>query len=112
MVFVESIPFTQQREQYLSDDELASIQADLIRRPRSGPVIKGTGGLRKLRVQLKSYGKGKRGGARLIYLYLPDRSRIHFLLIYGKEQVDDITQDQKKVLKGFADSIKKSENST
>lgn len=112
MVFVESIQFTNNREYYLSEDEFAAIQADLIRRPKSSPIIKGTGGLRKLRVHLKSHGRGKRGGARIIYLYLPERSRIHLLLIYGKEQLDDINQDQKKTLRRLVDTIKKSEEKT
>ncbi|MFC1595458.1 type II toxin-antitoxin system RelE/ParE family toxin [Gemmatimonadota bacterium] len=112
MVFVESISFTQRREHYLSDDDFASIQAELVIRPRCGAVIKGTGGLRKLRVRLQSYSRGKRGGARIIYLHLPDRARIHLLLIYGKEQSDDLTPEQKKTLRQLADSIKQSERST
>jgi len=112
MEFVESVPFTQNRKQYLSEDEFAAIQAELVIRPKSGPIIKGTGGLRKLRVHLKSYGRGKRGGARIIYLYLPERSRIHLLLIYGKERLDDINQDQKKTLSRLTETIKKSEGKT
>ena len=112
MVFVESVQFNQRRKHYLSDEDFASIQADLVNRPRSGAVIKGTGGIRKLRVQLPSRGRGKRGGARIIYLYLPDRSRIHLLLIYGKEHADDLTQEQRKTLKQLADSIRQSERGT
>jgi mRNA-degrading endonuclease RelE of RelBE toxin-antitoxin system len=112
MVFVESVQFNQRRERYLSDEDFASIQADLVNRPRCGAVIKGTGGLRKLRVQLPSRGRGKRGGARIIYLHLPDRSRIHLLTIYGKEHTDDLTQEQKKTLKQLADGITQSERGT
>ena len=67
--------------------------------PKQGDVIKGTGGLRKIRVASK--GKGKRGGSRVIYYFLDEKRRFYLLTIYGKSEVLDLTADQKKQLKDF-----------
>ena len=44
-------------------------------------------------------GKGKRGGARAIYLDVPEAGIIFFLDIYGKDEKDDLTSGEKKALK-------------
>ena len=98
-LFVESNIFEKYRELYLSDDEYRLFQADLMVNPKQGDVIQGTGGLRKIRVASK--GKGKRGGSRVIYYYLDDKRRFYLLTIYSKNQVTDLTADQKKQLKEF-----------
>lgn len=98
-LFVESNIFEKYRELYLSDDEYRLFQADLMVNPKQGDVIQGTGGLRKIRVASK--GKGKRGGSRVIYYYLDDKRRFYLLTIYSKNEVTDLTADQKKQLKEF-----------
>ncbi|MBW4965007.1 type II toxin-antitoxin system RelE/ParE family toxin [Pseudoalteromonas sp. CR1] len=98
-LFVESNIFEKYRELYLSDDEYRLFQADLMVNPKQGDVIQGTGGLRKVRVASK--GKGKRGGSRVIYYYLDDKRRFYLLTIYSKNEVTDLTIDQKKQLKEF-----------
>lgn len=60
-------------------------------------VIQQTGGLRKVR--WSAQGKGKRGGVRVIYYYVTSASQIRLLLIYKKGIQDDLTQDQKKLLR-------------
>ena len=64
-IFVESSMFEKYRTSYLSDEEYRQLQNELLKIPTKGDVIKGTGGLRKIRTASK--GKGKRGGARVIY---------------------------------------------
>ena len=98
-LFVESSIFEKYRELYLSDDEYRLFQADLMVNPKQGDVIQGTGGLRKVRVASK--GKGKRGGSRVIYYYLDDKRRFYLLTIYSKNEVTDLSADQKKQLKEF-----------
>ena len=98
-LFVESILFEKYRSQYLNDDEYRLFQADLMVNPKQGDVIQGTGGLRKIRVASK--GKGKRGGSRVIYYYLDDKTRFYLLTIYSKNEVTDLTADHKKQLKAF-----------
>lgn len=98
-IFFESSVFKKYRNQYLSDDEFRLFQAELMSNPKQGDVIQGTGGLRKIRVASK--GKGKRGGSRVIYYFLDEKCRFYLLTIYGKNEMSDLTADQKKQLKTF-----------
>lgn len=66
----------------------------------------GCGGLRKLRTPDPQRGKGKRGGTRLIYLYIPAARRFYLLDIYGKDEKDDLSADEKKVLQNLAKVLK------
>lgn len=67
----------------------------------------GCGGLRKLRAADPNRGKGKRGGARIIYLYVPEVKRFFLLDIYGKDEKDDLSANEKKVLAKLADELRK-----
>jgi hypothetical protein len=78
-------------------DELV---ANLVEQPEAGDVIPGSGGVRKMRWAAK--GKGKRGGARIIYLYVVVASRIYLLRCYSKNAKTDLTQDEKKRLRQIA----------
>ena len=62
----------------------------------------GCGGLRKVRVEDQSRGKGKRGGARVVYLDIPQAERIDLVTIYGKDEQDDLTPRQKKQFANLA----------
>jgi len=73
MVFVETPLFTRRVVELLDDDSYARFQAMLIRDPDAGDVIQGTGGLRKIRVAVS--GRGKRGGARVIYYHFHQRGQ-------------------------------------
>nr|WP_321032374.1 DUF1493 family protein [Pseudomonas putida] len=59
--------------------------------PSAGDVIEGTGGIRKMRVAAK--GQGKRGGARVIYYHFISASQIALLMIYPKNEQQDLTAD-------------------
>jgi hypothetical protein len=97
MIFVETSVFTRQIKELVSDDEFASFQIELANDPEAGDVIQGTGGLRKIRMAAK--GRGKRGGARVIYYYFTSESEIALLLAYAKNEAEDLTAAQKKLLK-------------
>jgi hypothetical protein len=104
MIFIESKIFEKLREKYLNDDNYRALQNFLVEQPLVGDVIQGTGGLRKLRWSSK--GKGKRGGIRTIYLYITEKSHIHFLTLYAKNEVSDLTADEKKILKRIVEELK------
>lgn len=96
MIFIETSVFTRQVRDLLSDEEYADFQEELAANPLAGAVIEGTGGLRKVRVAAK--GKGKRGGARVIYYYVDKASQIRLLLMYVKGQKDNLSADEKRTL--------------
>lgn len=74
LVFKETPVFTKLIKDLLSDDEYKELQIHLIENPESGDVIKGTGGLRKVRWAQKDTGKS--GGIRVIYYWVTEESQI------------------------------------
>jgi len=97
VVFVETPIFTRRVQRYMDDEEYGEMQAFLTLRPDAGNVIKGTGGMRKLR--WAGSGRGKRGGLRVIYYWWVAKDRISMLLAYPKNEQDDLTAEQLKQLK-------------
>jgi len=70
----------------------------LVVNPEAGDLIKQTGGLRKLRWGQQSRGKGKRGGVRVIYYWYASESIVYMLLAYSKEEQDDLSAAQTRLL--------------
>lgn len=97
MVFIETRVFTKYLLNYLSDEEYRALQNYLLMHPDSGDVIPGAGGLRKIRWIIK--GRGKRKGIRIIYFRKVNKQQIYLLTIYAKNEMKDITSDQKKLLR-------------
>jgi mRNA-degrading endonuclease RelE of RelBE toxin-antitoxin system len=88
MEFIETTAFTKHIREYLSDDEYFGFQSYLLQYPEAGRVIPGTGGVRKIRWAIS--GKGKSGGARIIYYYKRQDNEIWLLTIYSKSEVGNI----------------------
>ena len=105
MVFVELSPFIAFRKEYWHDEDLRALQNFLIESPQAGDVIRGTGGLRKLRWALP--GSGKRGGSRVIYYHLRDLGSIYLIYAYSKSDQEDLTPNQARqltqLMKGILD---------
>ncbi len=97
VVFVETPIFTRRIGNYLNDNEYGRLQSFLADYPDSGRIIRGSGGMRKLR--WAGGGRGKRGGLRVIYFWWVARDRISMLMVYPKDEQDDLTPDQLKLLK-------------
>ena len=89
--FVETRQFTRIVGDYLSDNECAGVQEALAADPDAGPVIPGSGGVRKLR--WGQPGRGKRGGVRIIYYVKREDGVIWLLTIYAKNEAGDIAPD-------------------
>lgn len=99
LVFFETPIFTRMLSDYLNDQEYRVLQTALMGNPELGDRMPGTGGFRKVRWNDSRRGKGKRGGLRVIYYYLSSDSQIWFFTIYDKNEVTDLTTDEKKLLK-------------
>lgn len=89
--FIESPLFGKQVYNYLSDREYIDLQCHLLSSPDDGDIIKGSGGIRKLRFAAK--GKGKRGGVRVIYYWHDSVGEIWLLTIYAKNEEENIPTD-------------------
>ena len=96
--FRETDLFTRQIAVLLSEDEYAELQGVLIVDPEAGDLIKESGGLRKIRWSQQSRGKGKRGGVRVIYYWYAAGPLIYMLLAYSKDERDDLSAEQRRVL--------------
>lgn len=98
-LFVELPAFERYRQDYLDDQEFRDFQNLLMENPEAGDVIEGTGGLRKIRFADAKRGKGKRGGLRVIYYWWSAGKQFWLFTIYNKDEKDDLSPAQKKVLK-------------
>lgn len=103
-VFIESTLFSRYRESLMDDESYRDFQLYLMENPTAGDVITGTGGLRKMR--WSANGKGKRGGSRIIYIYLDTNQHFHLLTIYGKNEAEDLSPDERRLLKQLAEKLK------
>jgi len=97
VIIIETSIFTRQVLTLLSEEEYRKLQLALILRPNLGVVIPGSGGLRKARWALQD--RGKRGGVRTIYYWAVAQDQILMLMIYAKNEQDDLTPDQLKILR-------------
>ena len=100
VTFVETELFPKLVQQYLTDDEYATLQQSLIVNPEAGDVIPGFGGVRKLRWGVDK--RGKRGGLRVIYFLRLRQGEIWMLTRYAKNVADNIPA---KVLKKIKEEI-------
>ena len=89
----------------LSEDDLKKLEEILLENPQLGDVIEGTGGARKMRIQIDN--RGKSGGGRVIYVDVFEKEKLYFLLAYPKSVQDDLTPDQKKQVRRLVEAIKK-----
>jgi hypothetical protein len=103
LTFIETEVFTKRIVKLVDDETYGELQAELVKDATRGKVIQGTGGLRKIRMAAR--GKGKRGGARVIYCFVPVDETIYMIFVYDKGEADDLTSDQKKTLKVLARAI-------
>ncbi len=86
--FIETRLFSRLIQEYLSDQEYGRLQRELVENPDAGSVVRGSGGVRKLR--WATSGRGKRGGYRVIYFVRRQNDVIWMLTIYPKNVVDSI----------------------
>lgn len=108
VVFVEALAFTKVVPHYFGgDSEYQDFQFALLENPERGDVMRGCGGLRKIRWKDIRRGKGTRGGLRIIYLYVPETCRVLLLDVYDKNEADDLTADERKLLANLADDYRK-----
>lgn len=97
MEIAETSIFTKEITRILSDDEYKEFQIFLVAHPKSGDVIKGSGGLRKVRWKVK--GRGKSGGIRNIYYYHENDSLLLMIFVYEKSKLEDLTPKQIEMLR-------------
>lgn len=96
-------PYLKRARRLFSDNERYIAESAVASAPDYWPVIAGTGGARKARVALA--GRGKRGGARLIYYWRSHAGEIFLLTVYAKNDKEDLSHDDKKKLRDLIAAI-------
>lgn len=98
LAFFESGVFSKRLEKLGIDDRtLADLQAELILNPEAGDLIQKSRGLRKIR--MGASGRGRRGGARVIYYYFDGEGSIFLLYIFAKNEKSDLNAEEVAVLR-------------
>ena len=100
MIFYETDIFTEQIVGLIDDPSYAVLQATIIADPEAGDLIPRSRGLRKIR--WNATGRGKRGGIRVIY-YLVCKDEVFMLYAYAKNQREDITNEQARLLRDLVE---------
>jgi mRNA-degrading endonuclease RelE of RelBE toxin-antitoxin system len=103
----ETPTFSRQADRLFSDDEKRELIDYLAENPLAGKEIRGTGGVRKIR--FGALGRGKRGGARVVYFYGGDRLPIYALLAYSKSHKTDLSPMERRAVAALVEAIRRQE---
>lgn len=109
-LIIQTKLFSNDLDALIAENKLLSVDYEELEKslsgnPDLGDLIQGTGGLRKIR--LKSSSKGKRGGFRVCYFDFPEHEQLFLILIYGKNEQENISQKDKETFKKLIEKIKK-----
>lgn len=105
--FVESREFTAAWEDLgLDDAALAALQLTIMTGGKNAPVIKGTGGLRKLRFSPPAWNVGKRGALRVCFVHFAEYGFVYLMLVYAKTEADNLSESGKRALRQMIDEAR------
>ncbi len=102
--FVRLPTFDRTASVILTDEDERQLEQQIADHPEAAPIIAGTGGVRKVRARLGE--RGKRGGARVLYLYLPRSETVYLLLAYSKNARESITNAEKRMIRANVTQLK------
>lgn len=98
MRIIETPVFTKQINRLLDEDTYKQFKEYLVCNTLKGKLIKGGGGIRKIRWSKKNTGKS--GGIRIIY-FIKTETKIYLLFAYSKSDAESITKKQINMLASF-----------
>jgi hypothetical protein len=102
--FVYTALFERTRKSLLTDEDMKRVEDELLGDPERGVLMSGTGGIRKLRAAQEN--RGKRGSARVAYLYLEERETVYFLIAFGKNVQANLTAAECRMLRQLVAMIR------
>ena len=89
----------------LNDDDLKRLQEEILMNTKIGPVIEGTGGLRKMRFALNA---GKSSGARVLYVDLAVFEEVYLISVFPKNEKINLSKAEKNAIKKVIEELKQS----
>lgn len=103
--FIEVPLFTKRwKEIGLGEEELRDLQIMLLKDPESGPIMEGTGSIRKVRFPLVN--RGKSGSIRVCYTDFAEYEVTYLITAFEKKEQENLTAEEKNVLKKLVKSLK------
>ncbi len=102
--FIRLKTFDRTAKNLLSDDDERELEQDIAEDPQAAPVVSETGGVRKIRATIGQ--RGKRGAARVLYLYLEAVETVYLLWVFPKNARENITKAEKKVIRAMVARLK------
>lgn len=93
------------RELGLTDDDLRRLQKELLKDPKVGDVMQGTGRLRKMRFSFED--RGKSGSTRICYVDFESKEVIYLLAVFAKNQKENLSKSERNILKKKIDILEK-----
>ncbi|MGD0390741.1 MAG: hypothetical protein ABSC42_17490 [Tepidisphaeraceae bacterium] len=98
----------------LPDEDLQALEAAIMRDPTGAAVVKGTGGLRKIRFAPPSRGKGKSGSMRVGFAQFPEFGRIYLVTMFLKKDAENLSAADRRAIRSaladLADALRKGRN--
>lgn len=101
-VFLELPAFEQRRDEYMDDEIYRQLQEALMANPEAGAMIRGAGGVRKVRYADERRGKGTRGGLRVIYYWWARGPEFWLFTVYDKDEMSDLSESDRAALRDIA----------
>ncbi|MBL1212195.1 MAG: type II toxin-antitoxin system RelE/ParE family toxin [Ignavibacteriae bacterium] len=96
ITIVELPEFQKRSSKIFTNDGADDLKYFLLKNPKAGDLIKHTGGIRKLRWTAK--GKGKSGGARVIYFFHHKNTPLFLLTLFTKNEKIDLSNSERSEL--------------
>jgi hypothetical protein len=90
----------------LTEDDMISLENEILAAPRKGVEIPGSGGFRKIRWSREGSNKGKRGSYRILYLYMQAYATVCLVLVFGKGDKENISKADTNALAKRAGGLK------
>ena len=104
--FIQTKEFSRRWDELgLDDEDLRTIEFDIMKNPDKYPIIQGTGGLRKARVAINN--KGKSGGARVCYVDFVFAEVVYLITVYSKKEKDNLSKEERNEIKKAIDLLRK-----
>lgn len=88
----------------LNDDDLKRLQEELLQNPKAGDVVRGTGGLRKVRFAFEH--RGKSGSSRVVYVDFAVDKEIYLIAAYAKNEKENLTKAERNNIKKLIETLK------
>jgi hypothetical protein len=89
----------------LGDEDLRALESAVMQRPERGSVMRGTGGLRKVRFAPPSWHTGKSGAVRVCYAWFPSHARVYFVALFAKNEKANLSAAERQAAAAYARRI-------